>query len=307
MKKFYLKMGSLFFGVSLILAAAAYAAEHPYLVLEGPDVVHVGDTVTYTVETVGGTDSSYEWWWGYRTNDCATIENGVLTAVSPGIIGIRVAGNNTGAERQAQLHVEVVANENGDVGISGPDKVAIGSKVVFSATTGGVASESYSWVIIYSSSSSTEVARLNRDTGELEGISEGTVIICAFGTSSGRAGEKTVQIVRSEKQTATVSISAGLGEGFTLDLMLFIKGDIPDGASLYIAVLYDGVLRYLPGLSTSPAPFRTNPSETFYEKVLSVPITSIPFKEYTFYAALLDDSFQFVSNLDTAVVSAGYK
>jgi len=76
----------------------------------------------------------------------------------------------------------------------------------------------------------------------------------------------------------------------------------------YIAVLFDGVLHYLPSLGTSPAPFRTNPSETFFEKVLSVPITGIPYKQYTFYAALLDSSFQFVSNLDTAgPISAGVK
>jgi len=67
-------------------------------------------------------------------------------------------------------------------------------------------------------------------------------------------------------------------------------------------------IQNLPSFGTSPEPFRANPSETSFEKVLSVPIASIPYKQYTFYAALLDSSFQFVSNLDTAgPISAGYK
>ena len=304
MKEYCLRIIGLFLCLGLAFAATAYAEEKPYLVLEGPDRVQVGQMVTYSVKTVGGTDSGYEWWLGYSSNGCATLENGVFTAIRPGIAGIRVSGNDTGA--LAQLHVEVVSNENGGVSITGPDKLAIGSKAVFSATTGGVSSSSYNWFIVYSSA--LQVATVNADTGELEGVNEGLVILCAVDMSSGLSGEKTVQIVRSEKQTAMVSISAGLGEGFTLNVMLSIKGDIPDGASLYIAVLYDGVLHYLPGLGTSPTPFRTHPTETFFEKVLSVPITDIPYKQYTFYAALLDSSSQFVSNLDTAgPISAGYK
>jgi len=304
LKKICLRMIVLFLGLSLAFATAANAEEKPYLVLEGPDKVTVGQTITYTVSTVGGIDSGYAWWLGYTSNDCATIENGVFTAVRPGIAGIRVSGNDTGA--LAELHVEVVSDANGGVTISGPDKVAIGAKVVFSATTGGVSSPSYNWFILYSSG--LQIAKVNAETGELEGINEGSVIICAVDMSSGLSAEKTIQIVRSEKQTAMVSISAGLGEGFTLNLILSIRGDIPAGASLYVAVLFDGVLHYLPGLGTAPAPFRTNPSETFFEKVLSVPITGIPYKQYTFYAALLDSSFQFVSNLDTAgPISAGAK
>ena len=288
-----------------ILPAAnlAYAEEQPYLVLEGPDVVTAGSDVTYTISTVGGTDGGYTWWLGYVSNNAATIEDGVLTALNPGIAGIRVAGNDTGA--LAELHVEIVPNGNGGVRISGPDKVSIGQKVVFSATSGGVSSGTYYWFIIYSNP--TGVAAINGETGELEGLSEGTAIICAVDAGSGLAGEKEVLIVPSEKQAALVSITAGVGEGFTLDLMLSIKGDIPEDASLYLAVMFDDVIYYLPNLSTSPEPFLLHPEETYFEKVLSVPVSSIPYNEYTFYAALLNSSFEFVSNLDTAFVTAGVK
>ena len=101
-------------------------------------------------------------------------------------------------------------------------------------------------------------------------------------------------------------ISAGLGEYFTLVVMLTIEGkNIPADAILYIAVKYDGVIHYLPTLSTTPTPFRANPTETYYEKVYSVPITSIPLKTYTFYAAIMDSQFQFVSNLAETSVKAG--
>lgn len=308
MKYFGLKTVVVLLVLGLLGGGAAYAAEKTHVILEGPDVVEAGQTATYTVSTVGGTDSGYTWWLGYTSNDCATIEEGLLTTYNSGIAGIRVSGNDTGAT--AELHVEVVPSTNGDhhgVSISGPDKVLIGSKAVFTATTGGVPGPGYNWFITYSSSSSVQVAKINADTGELKGVSEGMVIISAADTGSGLSGDKTVRIVNTEEESAVVSIAAGLGEGFTVDLMLSIKGDIPEDAALYLAVRYDGVLHYIPGLGASPVPFRSEPAETYHEKVLSVPVSSIPYREYTFYAALLNSSLELVSNLDTAVVSAGYK
>lgn len=299
MKVGLLRFLGLFFTVFL-LVAPAWTAE-PYLVLDGADVVEVGQTATYNVETKGGTDSGYTWWLGYVSNNAATIdENGVLTASNPGIAGVRVSGNDTGVV--AEHHVEIVPNHSERVIIQGPDKVGVGKTDVFSATTGGESSE-YNWFIIHSSG--MQIATINADTGEFEGVSEGTVTLCAVDKATGLSGEKTVHVVESEKQSAHVAISAGLGEGFTLDLMLSIQGQVPEEAKLYIAVKYDDKLHYLPTLSTTPEPFEENPKETFFEKVLSVGIADIPYKTYTFYAALLNSSFEFVSNLDTAEVKAG--
>ncbi|MCF8130476.1 MAG: hypothetical protein K9N10_18350 [Deltaproteobacteria bacterium] len=272
------------------------------LILEGPDVVQVGTSTTYSVSTQGGTDSSYEWWLGYTSNDAATMENGVLTANNPGVVGIRVYGKDTGA--RAELHVNVVSDTNGSVVITGPDKVVIGTTETFSAgTTGSTTEGNYFWFISYSSGSG--IATLNTDTGELTGIGEGTVIIQVVDSSTGLSGSMTVDIVTTEKQSAKVNITAGLGEGFTLQLVLSIRGDIPEGASLYIAAKWDGVNHYLPSLATTPTPFRTNPRETDLETVLSVPISNIPYKEYTFYAALLNSQLELVSNLSGSVVTAG--
>ena len=288
--------------VLLLWAAAASAGEKPILILQGPDIVQVGTSVTYSVSTQGGADSSYTWWLGYTSNNAATIENGVLTALNPGVAGIHVVGNDTGA--YAELHVQVVTDVNGTVTITGPDKVAVGKTATFSASTGSASDGRYSWFIIYSSS--PYIASLT-DTGVLTGISEGTIIMSVVDLATGLSGEKTVLIVTSEEQPALVSISAGVGEGFTVQLVLSIRGDIPADASLYIAVKIDDATLFLPSGSVSASPFRANPQQTSYETVLSVPVSSIPFKQYTFYAALLNSKLELVSNLDTAVISAGYK
>ncbi|MCP4577537.1 MAG: hypothetical protein GY846_14775 [Deltaproteobacteria bacterium] len=296
----------LIFLATLFCASAVCAAEKPLLILEGPDVVQVGTSTTYSVSTQGGTDSSYTWEWGYRTNEAATIdENGVLSANNPGVVGIRVYGNDTGA--RAELHVNVVSDKNGSVVITGPDKVVIGTTETFSASTTGSTTEgSYAWFISYSSGTS-QIATLNVDTGEFAGISEGTVIIGVVDRTTGLSGSKTVDIVTTAKQTAKVSITAGLGEGFTLQATLSIRGDIPEDASLYIAIKYDGAFHFLPSGTTTMTSFRTNPQETDLETVYSVPISGIPFKEYTFYTALLNSRHELVSNLSSSVVSAGSK
>ncbi|MCP4579639.1 MAG: hypothetical protein GY846_25490 [Deltaproteobacteria bacterium] len=275
------------------------------LILEGPNVVEVGTSTPYSVTTQGGTDSSYTWEWRYRTNNAATIdENGVLTANNPGVVGIMVIGNDTGA--RADLHVNVVTDKNGSVVITGPDKVVIGAKVTFTASTTGTSEGNYTW-FTSSSSSITHIGVIDSYTGEFTGLTEGTVIIGVVDSTTGLSSSKTVDVVTTEKQAAKVSITAGLGEGFTLQLVLSIRGDIPENASLYIAVKYDGVIHYLPSLTTTPTPFRTNPQETDLETVLSVLINNIPYKEYTFYAALLNNQLELVSNLSSTVVSAGRK
>jgi hypothetical protein len=279
---------------SLFWVSAVCAAEQPLLILEGPDVVQVGSATTYSVSTQGGTDSGYEWWLGYTSNDAATMENGVLTANNPGVVGIRVYGKDTGA--RAELHVNVVSDTNGSVVITGPDKVVIGTTETFSAsTTGSTTVGNYAWFISYSSASG--IATLNTDTGEFTGIGEGTVIINVVDLGTGLSGSMTVDIVTTEKQTAKVNITAGLGEGFTLQATLSIRGDIPEGASLYIAFKYDGAYHFLPTGTTAMTPFRTNPQETDLETVYSVRISDVPNGEYTFYAALLNSQSQFVSNL----------
>ena len=294
----------LVFLATLFCASAVCAQENPLVILEGPDVVQVGTSTTYSVSTQGATDSSYTWEWGYRTNDAATIdENGVLTANNPGVVGIRVYGNDTGA--RAELHVNVVSDKNSSVVITGPDKVVIGAKETFSASTTGGADGNYNWFIFYQSSSTSQVATLDTDTGEFTGISEGTVKIGVVDLATGLSGEKTVDIVTTEKQTARVSITAGLGEGFTLQATLSIRGDIPEDASLYIAIKYDGAFHFLPSGTTTMTPFRTDPRETDLETVYSVPISGIPLKEYTFYAALLNSQHQLISNLSSSSVTAG--
>jgi len=280
-KNYSVKKRLLLILASLFCASAVCAAEQPLVILEGPDVVQVGTSTTYSVSTQGGTDSSYTWEWCYRTNDAATIdENGVLTASNPGVVGIRVYGNDTGA--RAELHVNVVSDKNGSVVITGPDKVVIGTTKTFSASTTGSTTEgNYAWYIYYQSSSTSQIATLDTDTGELTGVNEGTVIIGVVDLATGLSGSMTVDIFTTEKQTAKVNITVGLGEGLTLQATLSIRGDIPENASLYIAVKYDGVIHYLPSLATTPTPFRTSPQETDLETVLSVPIDNIPYKEYT--------------------------
>ncbi len=303
-RKYSMKKCFLMILANLFWVSAVCAAEQPLLILEGPDVVQVGTATTYSVSTQGGTDSSYEWWLGYTSNNAATMENGVLTANNPGVVGIRVYGKDTGA--RAELHVNVVSDTNGSVVITGPDKVVIGTTETFSASTTGASGGNYAWFISYSSSSS-QIATLKVDTGALTGISEGTVVIGVVDLASGLSGSMTVDIVTTEKQAAKVNITAGLGEGFTLQATLSIRGEIPEGASLYIAIKYDGAFHFLPSGTTTMTPFRTDPQETDLETVYSVPISGIPFKEYIFYAALLNSERQFVSNLSSSVVSAGSK
>jgi hypothetical protein len=215
----------LVFLATLFCASAVCAQEKAILVLEGPDVVQVGSSTPYSVTTQGGSDSGYTWWLGYTSNNAATMKDGVLTALNPGIVGIRVSGNDTNA--LAELHVNVVSNENGSVVITGPDKVVIGAKETFSASTTGASGGNYTWFILYSSPS--RIATLDTDTGELTGIGEGTAKIGVVDSATGLSGEKTVDIVTTEKQTGRVSITAGLGEGFTLQLVLSIRGDVPVG------------------------------------------------------------------------------
>ncbi len=308
MKRICFKMYFVMLVTGFFLGGAAYAAEKAHVVLEGPDMVQAGQSVTYTVSTIGGSDTGYTWWLEYASNDCAAVQDGVLTTSGPGVAGIRVSGNDTGAV--AELHVEVIPVTNSSapgVSISGPDKVVAGSTIQLNATTGGMAGAGYFWFITYASAATGKIAKINAATGELEGIGEGFVIISAVDMGTGLSGEKTVQVVNKEEQAAVVSIAAGLGEGLTIDLMLSVNGDVPAGAHLYIAVEYDGVFHFLPGMGTAPQPFRTGPSETYFEKVVSWPVTSMPYKEYTFYAGLLNGSLALVSNLDTAAVSAGYK
>ena len=146
--------------------------------------------------------------------------------------------------------------------------------------------------------------REDENAFEIEGVKEGWVEVEARDIPSGLEGKKRVNIV-SKVGKPQVRISAGMGAYFTLALTLDIEGNIPEDAILYIAVKWDGVIHYLPTLSTTPTPFRTNPTETFYENVLSVPLVNVPFNTYTFYAAIMDSQFRFMSNLATAVIEAG--
>jgi len=304
-KNYNVKKCLLLILASLFWVSAVCAAEQPLLILEGPDVVQVGSATTYSVSTQGGTDSGYEWWLGYTSNDAATMENGVLTANNPGVVGIRVYGKDTGA--RAELHVNVVSDTNGSVVITGPDKVVIGTTKTFSAsTTGSTTVGNYFWFISYSSSS--QIATLNTDTGEFTGIAEGTVGITVVDQATGLSGSMTVDVVSTEKQTAKVNITAGLGEGFTLQATLSIRGEIPEGASLYVAIKYDGAFHFLPTGTTTMTPFRTNPQETDLETVYSVRISDIPNGEYTFYSALLNSQSEFVSNLaNSATIKVEHK
>ena len=301
----------LVFSAIMMLSVVPAQAE-PYLELIGPDVVQVGDTVTYTVTTLGGTDSSYYWLNNFTTNDSATIsQEGVLTTKNPGLFDFDVIGNDTGA--RANLLVKVVPNEDGGVVIVGPDEVAVGGKIILTATTGGVPNMYY-WN--YGGSSHSIgcdycVAKLalvadDENAVEIEGVKEGWVEIIARDIPSGLNASKRVYVV-SKVGKPQVSISAGLGMNFSLALTLNIEGNIPEDAILYIAVKWDGVIHYLPTLSTTPTPFRTNPTETFYENVLSVPLVNVPLNTYTFYAAIMDSQFRFVSNLATAEIEAGTK
>ena len=197
-KNFSLKKCFLMILVNLFWVSAVCAADQPTLILEGPDVVQVGTSTAYTVSTQGGTDSSYTWWWGYRTNESATIDaNGVLTANNPGVVGICVYGNDTGA--RAELHVNVVSDTNASVVITGPDKVVVGTTETFSASTTGSTTEgNYYWYIYYSSASG--IATLNSDTGELTGIEEGTVKIGVVDSATGLSGSITVDIVTTQNR-----------------------------------------------------------------------------------------------------------
>jgi hypothetical protein len=213
-------------------------------------------------------------------------------------------GNDTGAT--AEMHVQVFPNALGGVSITGPDKVAIGEKVVFSATTGGVPGGYYNWIITNPYPYS-QIATINADTGELVGVGEGSVVLSAVDMGTGLTEKKTVHIVSSGKQTAKVGIYAGLGEGMKLAVMLSIQGAVPAGSSLYVAVMVNNILYYLPSFTTTPTPFRTNPTETYLENILSVPITGIPYNTYSFYAVLLDSSLKPSSNLGVSIVTAGYR
>ena len=309
MKSKWAKRVSLIFSVVMMLSVVSVHAA-PYLDLVGPNVVQVGQVITYSVTTVGGTDSSYTWSWNYRTNNSATIsEDGVLTTANPGIFGLQVYGNDTGA--QSQLRVEIVPNEYGGVAIAGPSEVAVGKKITLTATTGGVPGSYYSWLPGESSSglwyAQAGLAPLDEDDNavEIEGRAEGWVEITAV-DASGLSETKRINIVENVEKP-NVSISAGMGANFTLALTLNIQGNIPADAILYIAVQWDGVIHYLPSLSTTPTPFRTSPTETYYENVLSVPLVNVPYNTYTFYAAIMDSQFQFVSNLAKSSVTAGTK
>lgn len=294
-----------FSAIMMLSVVSAQAA--PYLELTGPDVVQLGHVATYSVKTLEGTDSSYTWGYTYVTNDAATIsQEGVLTTTNPGLFKVKVYGNDTFA--QAELLVQVVPNEKGGVVIAGPDEVAVGGKIILTATTGGTPG-SYSWS--FNCSASGQCYKVikwapvagDENAVEIEGIGEGWVDIqCA--DRSGLFDRRRVNVV-SHGGKPVVSICAGLGEYFALALTLNIEGNIPADAILYIAVQWDGVIHYLPTLSTTPTPFRTNPTETFGENVLSVPLVSVPYNTYTFYAAIMDSQFQFVSNLASSTVQAG--
>ena len=137
--------------LAIMMLSVVPAQADPYLELIGPDSVQLGHTATYTVTTVGGTDSSYTWRQSYSTNDSGTIsQEGVLTTMNVGVFGLQVIGNDTGAS--ASLHIEIVPNEYGGVAIAGPDEVAVGGKITLTATTGGVSSYWYSWLPENSSS-----------------------------------------------------------------------------------------------------------------------------------------------------------
>ncbi len=309
MQSKFVKQVFLVFSAIMMLSVVPAQAE-PYLELIGPDVVQLGHTATYTVTTLGGTDSSYTWGYAYMTNDAATIsEEGVLTTTNPGVFCVRVYGNDTHAA--AELVVSVVPNEYGGVVVSGPDEVAVGGKIILTATTGGVPGSNYMWQQGDCSASGqcyrvANVASVAGDENaiEIEGVGEGWINVIATDQTNGLYEVKRVDIV-SKVGKPQVRINAGMGAYFTLALMLKIEGNIPEDAILYIAVKWDGVIHYLPTLSTTPTPFRTNPTETYNENVLSVPLVNIPFNKYTFYAAIMDSQFRFVSNLATAEVEAG--
>ncbi len=85
----------LVFSAIMMLSVVPAQAE-PYLELIGPDVVQLGQTATYTVTTLEGTDSDYTWGYNYVTNDAATIsEEGVLTTKNPGLFSLYVDGNSS--------------------------------------------------------------------------------------------------------------------------------------------------------------------------------------------------------------------
>jgi len=197
-----LKKCFLMFLSTLFFVSAVSAQEKPFLILDGPDVVQVGKSLTYSVSTRGGTDTRYTWRLGYTSKNAATIKDGILTALNPGIVGIHVNGNDTGAT--AELHVQVVTNKNRSVTITGPDKVAIGNTAAFSASRGAVSDGNYARFIFYSNDAQ-KIAAINTDTGELEGLREGPVIIGAMDLLTGLSGEKTVLVVASEKTGSTGS------------------------------------------------------------------------------------------------------
>lgn len=199
-------MKKLFYALLLVVCAFGLAAcKKPSVTdvtISGAEEVVVGQTVQLTA-TVTPEDAEYELVWKTSDESKATVDAGVVTGVSAGLVVITVTAGDKSAEHT--IMVKAAAVEVTGVTITGDAKVGVNGSVQLTAViTPDNATDKN---VVWKSSDETKATVKN---GLVTGVSEGTVTITA--TVGGKSATLDVTITAAVSKTLVVHYQNWSGE-----------------------------------------------------------------------------------------------
>lgn len=165
--------------------------EEPTLTINGETTVYVGGTLTLTPVITGVETPEYEWI--ITDESIATINNGVLTALSKGKVIVAVIENVSGLQEMIEITVLGEEKHTKNLSISGLNICTVGQSITLNAVYDKDCSVELEWV-----SSNDGVAIVTN--GVVTGISKGTATITVKDNKSNISAE-TVITIKKEMNT----------------------------------------------------------------------------------------------------------
>lgn len=205
------------------------------------------------------------------------------------------------------LFMQVTASaKTAEILISGPSSVAVGETVQLEASTSTGIDEDYYW--FRSATTEGDWPFKVSEKGIVTGLKIGTGFIVVMGKSTGLT--KTFEFSITSGKDVTLSVDKQIittkDHEFHIEIDCQVKNTPPKGSRLYVAVKTNDNFYFFPSLKQEMEVYKENPKATTYQ-VIQFPIQSVPYNNYTFYAAMLNKGGKLNSNLDSVTFSGGYK
>lgn len=199
-------MKKLFYALLLVVCAfGLVACKKPSVTdvtISGPEEVVVGQTIQLTA-TVTPEDAEYELVWGTSDETKATVNDGVVTGVSAGLVTITVKAGDKSAE--VTVMVKAATVDVTGVTITGDTQVGVGGTLQLTAVI--TPENATDKNVVWSSSDETKATVKN---GVVTGVSEGKATITA--TVGGKSATLEVTVTAAVSKTLVVHYQNWTGE-----------------------------------------------------------------------------------------------